>query len=346
MYYQLIQNKESIFFRVDGDRGKKVGLGHIYRTLKIYRSLKSIFKKRFNYIFLMKNFKLGRDIIHNLTGERIITINKSINKKIFKETDIVIIDTLGAENFFLKILNNIGLKNIISFDQIELKNFNSGTIINGIFFAKKKLISKKRNLNIFQGPKYIILNNFFSKKIKKTFPKKEIKILISSGGADKKNFLLKMVKILEYYKNRHFKLFIAAGKGVSKKNPIFSLKKTKNLEIYYNVKNMKKLFDKVDLAVVSGGTTMFESVSSGKVTFVCQTYPHQNYATKYFEKKGVIFNIGPINNIRKKLIYRHLEKPRLLEKNYYEKFLKRTNLIDGFGLERVNKIILKKIKNA
>ena len=112
----------------------------------------------------MKNFKLGRDIVHNLTGERIITINKSMNKKIFKETDIVIIDTLGAENFFLKILNNIGLKNIISFDQIELKNFKSGTIINGIFFAKKKLISKKRNLSIFQGPKYIILNNLFQKR--------------------------------------------------------------------------------------------------------------------------------------------------------------------------------------
>ena len=94
-----------------------------------------------------------------------------------------------------------------------------------------------------------------------------------------------MFKILEYYKNHHFKLFIVAGKGVSKKNPIFSLKKTKNLKIYYNVKNMKKLFDKVDLAVVSGGTIMFESVSSGKVTFVCQTYPHQNFATKYFEKK-------------------------------------------------------------
>ena len=152
MYYQLIQNKGSIFFRVDGDRGKEVGLGHIYRTLKIYRSLKSIFKKRFNYIFLMKNFKLGRDIIHNLTGEKIITINKSINKKIFKETDIVIIDTLGAENFFLKILNNIGLKNIISFDQIELKNFNSGTIINGIFFSKKKLITKKK-IEYFSGPK-------------------------------------------------------------------------------------------------------------------------------------------------------------------------------------------------
>ena len=73
-----------------------------------------------------------------------------MNKKIFKETDIVVIDTLGAKIFFLKILNNIGLKNIISFDQIELKNFKSGTIINGIF-SKKKLISKKKKFKYFSG---------------------------------------------------------------------------------------------------------------------------------------------------------------------------------------------------
>ena len=76
---------------------------------------------------------------------------------------------------------------------------------------------------------------------------------------------------------------------MSKKNPIFSLKKPQKPKNILQCKNMKKLFDKVDLAVVSGGTIMFESVSSGKVTFVCETYPHQNFATKILRKKR--FNI-------------------------------------------------------
>ena len=41
----------------------------------------------------------------------------------------------------------------------------------GYFFPKKNLFQKKK-FKYFQGPKYIILNNLFSKKIKKTFPKK------------------------------------------------------------------------------------------------------------------------------------------------------------------------------
>ena len=37
--------KKSIYFRVDGDDGTKVGLGHAYRCLKIYNLLKKIYKK-------------------------------------------------------------------------------------------------------------------------------------------------------------------------------------------------------------------------------------------------------------------------------------------------------------
>ena len=39
-----------------------------------------------------------------------------------------------------------------------------------------------------------------------------------------------MFKILEYYKNHHFKLFIVAGKGVSKKIQFSPLKKLKTLK--------------------------------------------------------------------------------------------------------------------
>ena len=38
----------NVIFRVDGDTGKNAGLGHIYRTISIYRELKKkISKKKF-----------------------------------------------------------------------------------------------------------------------------------------------------------------------------------------------------------------------------------------------------------------------------------------------------------
>ena len=56
--------KRSIYFRVDGDDGTKIGLGHAYRCLKIYDSLKKIYKRNLNYYFLMKNYQIGKKIFN------------------------------------------------------------------------------------------------------------------------------------------------------------------------------------------------------------------------------------------------------------------------------------------
>ena len=346
MYYQFTQSKETIFFRVDGDSGQKAGLGHIYRTLKIYRFLKNVFKNEYNFIFLMKNYKLGRELIHNETKEKIITYNSSLSKKLFNVNDIVIIDTLGVEKFFLKFLNKIGIKKIISFDELDLKNFRRGVIINGIYFAKKKITLYSKKISIYQGPKYLILNKYFYKKKRKLYCKNnKIKILVTSGGADNKNFLFKIVKLLNFYKKINCDIVVVAGKGVKKNNPIYGFRKLKNIKILNNVKNMKKIFDRVHMSIVSGGTVMFESICCGKVTLVCQTYPHQIFATRYFERKKIIENIGSINQLKQDVLNNYFKNFDKFKKNYKSLFLKRTKEIDGKGLLRVKKIICKYIND-
>ena len=191
MYYQLIQSKESIFFRVDGDRGLKAGLGHVYRTLKIYRFLKKVFKNQYNFIFIMKNYKLGREIIFKETGEKILDYDKVFNNKIINQNDIVIIDTLGAEKKFLNLLHKKKLNKIVSFDELNLNNFKRGLIINGIYFAKKKLKKTSKKIKIYQGPEYLVLNKEFKKKKEKVnYNNRRLNVLITSGGADKKKFFI------------------------------------------------------------------------------------------------------------------------------------------------------------
>ena len=48
-------SKKTIFFRVDGDDGSSVGLGHLNRIVKIFFKLKEI-KSKFNYVFISKNY--------------------------------------------------------------------------------------------------------------------------------------------------------------------------------------------------------------------------------------------------------------------------------------------------
>ena len=38
--------KQSIYFRVDADKGINIGLGHLQRTLTLYRAIKKLTKKK------------------------------------------------------------------------------------------------------------------------------------------------------------------------------------------------------------------------------------------------------------------------------------------------------------
>ena len=225
--------KRSIIFRVDGDFGKRYGSGHVLRSIKIYENLKKIFKNDYNFAFLTRK-NLGSNFIKKITNDRIIYYSNLKSLKI-SENDIVIIDTLGADKLFLNYLYRKKIKKIISFDQMKNNHFKYGTIINGIFFTKKKFYSSK-NVKIFQGLKFIVLDNNFSKKkflIKNT--NKKI-ISICSGGNDQKSFSYKIANTLKEFKNT--KIHILLGKGVSKSNPVFKLKNLKNIKIHINKKNI------------------------------------------------------------------------------------------------------------
>ena len=293
----------------------------------------------------MKNYRLGKKLIRSETGEKILDYEKTIKHKIFNPHDIVIIDTLGAEKRFLNLLHKSSVKKIISFDELNLEKLKTGVVINGIYFAKKKLKNNFKKISIYQGPKYLVLNQEFEKKKRKLSFKKKLNVLIASGGADNKNFLFRILKKINFKDKKQFNFLVAAGKGVKKSNPIYSLRKYRNIKILENVKNMKKLFDKVHLSIVSGGTVMFESICCGKVTFTCQTYLHQKFAINYFKNKNIIENIGSIDHIQNFFINDYIENLSNIKKNYNNFYLRRLKEIDGLGLKRVNNIIYKYINN-
>ena len=216
-----------IFFRVDGDNGKKVGMGHIIRSLILYQNLILKLKKdKFKVIFLMKNYEEGIKFLKKNTKSEICLFNKKfLNQFTLKKSDIFIIDTLGAEKELLKKIFNKKIKKIISFDETNFTRYKSGIIFNGIYFFKKNNKKHFKNLKIYQGLKYLILNKEYQKKIKKIIHSKNI--IISSGGADNKNMLVTLTKMVENLKT-YQKIFVIVGPGVKKNNPIFKYKKKKN----------------------------------------------------------------------------------------------------------------------
>jgi spore coat polysaccharide biosynthesis predicted glycosyltransferase SpsG len=157
--------KKNIFLRFDADDGLKHGLGHLYRSFRIYTFLKKNFKNYNFFIVAKKNIK-GLEIIKSKFDVPILFLdNKFYQRNFDKNQDIFIIDTLGKDIKLIKLLSKKKIK-LILFDHLNIRNLNDAIIINGIFFAKKKIYSNSKKIKIFQGPKYIFLNKIYCKKKK------------------------------------------------------------------------------------------------------------------------------------------------------------------------------------
>ena len=324
---------KTIYFRADGDHGKNSGFGHLNRILKIYKFLRKILSKKYKFIFLIKKNLSAIKFLKKNYEDKIVIFSKENLKKLSpKSSDIFIIDTLGVEKKLIEKIDKCKVLKKISFDEIDTTRFNSGIIINGIFFLKKRLLQKK-NLKIFQGLDYTVLDEEFSKKKKLCF-KNEKNILVTSGGADFKNFLYKIVKLLL---NQNYKLNVLIGPGV-KKNNIINKISHKNVYKKRNVKNIFRCLQNTNVCICTGGTVMFESISSGKIPIVFENYSHQKYAIEFFSKKKAIINGGKFKNISKKKMLKLIRGHSLLRQKKI--FVRNSNLVDGKGIYRVKKIIL------
>ena len=325
--------KKTIYIRVDGDSGRYSGLGHIYRSLTLYKNLKKILKN-FKFVFLSK-YSLGVKIIKKNTKEKIIKYSlNNVSKLKFNKDDIFIIDTLGADKSLLKFLNKLKVKKI-SFDETNIKLFKTGIVINGIYFAKKK-IQKNNKVKIFQSPKYIILNEDYSQKTKiKDFDVSNLIAIVCCGGADYNNFLYNISSKIVNSKIK--KIYVVIGKAVKKDNKIFKFT-SKKINKIMNMHPLKKIIMKSDLVICSGGTIMFEALSQGKKPHVFQDVTNQKYAINFFNKKKIIKNYQKptLKNIFK--LKKNIER---IKKYDCTLIKKHQNLVDGKGLNRCVKIISK-----
>ncbi len=324
---------KNIFFRFDADDGARHGLGHFYRTKKIIDYLKRKFSNYKFYVVIKKNL-YGTKIIKQNIKTPIIFFDKSFFKKKFdKKKDIFFVDTFQKDRKLIKFLSKKGLK-LILFDQTKIDHLKKGLIINGISFANKKIFSKYKGLKIYQGPKYIFLDKSYSvkKNLKRTYKIKNA--IVSSGGADKKNFLYFVTKKLSNFDLK--KIFVIVGKSVKKNNKIFSLKKNKKVHLIINKDKIKKYFDLADVSFVTGGTVMFESIATGTPTLAFKNYNHQKYAMRYFSKLNCVIEHNNTKSFTKNQILSFFNYSK---KNFSSLYKNNVRVIDGKGFDRVCKII-------
>ncbi|VVB80266.1 UDP-N-acetylglucosamine--N-acetylmuramyl-(pentapeptide) pyrophosphoryl-undecaprenol N-acetylglucosamine transferase [uncultured archaeon] len=313
-------------FRVDGGSSESCrprneqGMGHITRSLIFADYLK---QKGFKCYFLMKDLP-GVNLVKNKYPVKIISENEDEVIQLVRELTNVpnaylLIDKLDLSEEYVKKLKH-SAKKIITID-----NNGPGALYSDINFYPL-VIPKKRSYKDHDGPQFSLMREEFYDLYKK----KEINhtcknILITLGGTDPTKTTLKVIQALKEIPGLHSKVIL--GAGVTFKEEVEKAVNS-SFEIIENSSDMAKLIYEADLAIISGGVTVYECAFLGTPAVIIS---HNREESEHsFRGYDFAINLGLTSEVDSNNIYKEVRG--LI--NDYERRLKLS--IFGSSLFKIN----------
>jgi spore coat polysaccharide biosynthesis predicted glycosyltransferase SpsG len=324
-----------ILFRVSGGKApkKQLGFGHAYRTIHLAQNFgnDSVFFLLEDYGGLKKLFSsYNFHKIYNVSKETSVDEDIKKTREIIKKEkiDVLIIDKFHPKIQYIKSLRKFVKVVVIS--DLRSIDFPADIVFNGFVGFKNGIKYNKFGTKCFLGPSYQILNSNFSKK-KKT--KKKYKLLVTFGGLDENKIINKFLQALENYDPK-LSIKIILGPGTQKlkiQNKSFKSKIT----IIQETKNMFNEISTAEFGLCSGGITSYEFAALGIPFSIIPQVKHQVETAKEWEKLGIATNLGLVNKMTQTKIEQFLRSI----KHFPSIHSKKSNVIDGFGGNRIKEII-------
>ena len=319
--------KRKILFRVDCN--KKIGFGHYVRCYNLaFLLIKNkcsvtflmkkdggnlIFKnKKINYIFLDKNITLKKE------SERISYLFKKKNfDRIILDVEHNLFKKKDYEKFIFGLLN-ISSK-IICWDNNITNKVRFGLTYRPYpKFLKLRMQSKK--FKVLEG-----LNYFYSPLAKRNSKNNKIKnILINLGGTDQITRIKNILNILHSIKNKHKYNIIIPNHN--KKINTFKIKR--HNYIFPKLIESRKLYNDIDLAIVSGGMSKYECIINFIPSIVINLTEEQKKVNLKFKDERHVLLLNNLINFKQKfeliiskesLRSKMIKNCKKIRKNYSEK---------------------------
>lgn len=294
--------KKKITFRCDGATLPQIGTGHVRRAIAIADMLvkkKICLSKEISFVTRrLRSFKLGYGLVkkagyyvENIEDKNLEWNSKQEASFLSKlKSDILVLDRLSTTRNWMSHLTG-KFRTLVSMDDIGSGAKIADLVINGILHD----LSPKKNRYI--GYKYLFLKNT-NLLLKKKNTKKVNNIVVSFGGYDKRNltkFFLNSLLHKNFLLERSLNIELLVGDAHHKaintwKKLIKSILTNHKIKINLVVfsSDYFKRLAKADLAVVSGGLTVFDSISRGVPVIGLPQYKHQLKTLINLESKRVI----------------------------------------------------------
>ncbi len=337
-----------IAVRVDGDAGAEAGMGHVYRSLAYARLLaKKITDAEIR--FFMRGFPEGIAKVHG-EGFHVHPLPVKPAQADYEAAlsayrpDLLVVD-LPKGSPELMSAGRMFAHAIVALDDVWPTGKEADAIVNGILWATHWLPERVGRAKVYQGVEYLTLREQFAvaNRQLRHISSKVKRILISTGGADGRSFMLQLMEAL---RNLPFECQVNAMIGPAYTNAA-KIKKAAQLmsgrvkfAVVENASNMADYLMAADMAIVTGGTVMFESAACGTPAIIVCSYEHQVSQAKWFHEHEISLNFGYFPEaVDRKLLAHAVEElaedlPRRQEMSSAGK-----RLVDGRGIYRLVDII-------
>jgi len=346
-----ILKKIKIAFRVDGSNS--IGMGHVMRCMALAKEFEIVCNSEI--LFIMKDFKEAVEIARKNFEVKMISknpienggIDNSLNIIHMFHPEIIITDILNIEENILLNFKNI-CEVLVSIDDLANTKFCSNVVINGHFNFINLEYRDFKGTTYLLGPSFLILDKAFLTVHAKTksINKNVKRILVTLGGSDDTKSFLKVLRGINRLE-KNYDIYMIIGPAFIHHNELGNEIKNSNhqfiIETNIDSQRMSELMFNADVAIVSGGNTKYELVTTGTPGLVICSNMDEVHLTDELARKGCIINLGLNDQVTENELA-HAIQTIIENKNLRKKMSDiGKNEVDGMGAQRVVASILSKL---
>lgn len=276
----------SVCFRVDAD--EQLGLGHLSRCRSLMLAFSLVAKCNFSVI--SNNKSVVRKFIPNI-GYDLFDVNFPFAGQTF---DIVIVDVPNIDQREDQRIR--GLSDLVVCIDDDGPGLSGQDILIrcNLLDLPKPAGSGLSLKNYWSGRDYIILHPDFTTQANRKNRKKRsaAKLLVCFGGSDPAELTLRVIPLLKELE-KNIAINLVLGPAFSGRKKVGSLiKNDPRFSVDLNVPNMSRHLWAADLALISGGTLLYEACSLGIPAVVLSQNEGQAVEAKICHSAGAIVSLG------------------------------------------------------
>lgn len=344
----MVEIQKLIIFRLDANH--KVGMGHLYRMIRLSRLFK---ENSYRTKFLIRKNDATEKI---LSSKGIAYISVPVY---FTETQIInkalsqsrpkcwVFDILDTNVGWIKRLLDKGVL-VICIDDNNGKKNGSNLVINPIVgcWGNNKNCLKESGY-VYNGPLYAILSDNIKKfrknrKITKQRTRR-LNVGVSMGGSDTHGATVMLAEALNAVANILCKVHFYLGPSFDHINELNSEVRecVYDYAIISGAGNLLQSLDKMDVVICGGGVTLFEVAAMGMPPLGFANEIHEERTLSYFSRHKSCYNLGSVHKTNIDILKNKLSKVLNSPERLNDLCANTIKLVDTEGINRVFNLINK-----